>query len=46
MKKLREALRRAEERADDLEYEKNDAMRQIQSYKEVRKHCFKKTISL
>lgn len=34
---LKEALRRAEERVDDLENEKNDALRQLKSYKEVKK---------
>lgn len=42
MKKLREALRKAEERVDDLEYEKNDALRQLRSFKEVKKHTIYK----
>nr|XP_055048089.1 trichohyalin isoform X2 [Misgurnus anguillicaudatus] len=34
MNKLREALRKTEDRADELEYEKNDALRRLQSFKE------------
>ncbi|XP_051978691.1 trichohyalin-like [Xyrauchen texanus] len=34
LKKLREALRDAEERADDLKYEKDDVLRQLHSSKE------------
>ncbi|XP_058624063.1 early endosome antigen 1 isoform X2 [Onychostoma macrolepis] len=37
IKKLREALRKAEERTDDLEYEKDSALRQLHSSEE-RKH--------
>ncbi|XP_026058659.1 flagellar attachment zone protein 1 isoform X2 [Carassius auratus] len=37
MKKLREALRKAEERTDELEYEKESALRQLRSSEE-RKH--------
>ncbi|KAI7811914.1 putative trichohyalin-like, partial [Triplophysa rosa] len=44
--KLREALRRAEERVDDLDYEKNDALRQLQSYKENQQEAMNQTEEL
>ncbi|XP_056596663.1 interaptin [Triplophysa dalaica] len=43
---LREALRRAEERVDDLDYEKKDALRQLKSYKENQQEAMNQTEEL
>ncbi|XP_052453252.1 myosin-9-like [Carassius gibelio] len=43
MKKLREALRKAEERTDELEYEKESALRQLRSSEELKLQLMYKT---
>ncbi|XP_067292565.1 paramyosin isoform X2 [Pseudorasbora parva] len=46
IKKLREALRKAEERTDDLEYEKDSALRQLHSSEEGKQEAIKQAEDL
>ncbi|KAK9952430.1 hypothetical protein ABG768_018270 [Culter alburnus] len=46
IKKLREALREAEERTDDLEYEKDSALRQLHSSEEGKQEAIKQAEEL